>query len=628
VAVVVAGCTSGSGEASTDPSRPTVAADGATEVSVTDEWTAQIPAEAAPAGTAILIDPASADTEQLWETDGVELLAAADIGLASGQPAAPVTFTYRLAQPLPADEVIFLVDDTSDTDAVLAAAGGDGDTAPSAAGVVPAQLNADRTVATVTVTHLSLKSWLKAKIRQVTDAVTNAVGRVFDQRSTSPDCPTPRPAWMTQDPDYLDNINAPLLVCVGGDPNSADTSVVKIVNNRGGVIVVTAPVTPAWAWQPLFGEPAVADWIGGLTSRLLQALAVPEAERSRSWVLFPGSQVHIGFTRDMVTGQNPLVVRGDMTPVGAAYGVMLSSVGLISALKDRNQTLAAAAGALSMAALIECVQSGSASADRADVAAVAEATLELIGCVIEEPQLIFELLEANVPAAVWRDLRDQITRTAAGVKSRGAPLLAIGQATFVLTDLITTLALGDAAWQVWLWAPLPARTPQITLGPGGTLGDLSLFADAEDALGVLTGELGQPDSDTDWTTPTLCGPLGRNGELWRLVRWGGLEVMLLDRPLPQPDGTLGGAPVQHLAGWTYAGVAGRVDPAAETADGLTLGSSRDEVVGVYGDQAQDVVPGASGGGSLGVFLGDFSNLIFDFDTDDRVAVMISGVACD
>jgi hypothetical protein len=88
------------------------------------------------------------------------------------------------------------------------------------------------------------------------------------------------------------------------------------------------------------------------------------------------------------------------------------------------------------------------------------------------------------------------------------------------------MRLGDAAWKVWLW-PLPSREPEIPLGPGGVLGDLSLFADADadEALAHLTGELGPAGSDTGSTTPTECGPLGRNGEQWRMVRWGALEVI-------------------------------------------------------------------------------------------------------
>jgi hypothetical protein len=73
---------------------------------------------------------------------------------------------------------------------------------------------------------------------------------------------------------------------------------------------------------------------------------------------------------------------------------------------------------------------------------------------------------------------------------------------------------------------------------------------------------------------------------------------------------------------------GPADPAAATADGLTLGSSRDEVIGVYGEQAQEVVPGPAGGGSLGVFLSDFSNLVVDVEPDSDVVAVESGTVWD
>ncbi|GAA5652236.1 hypothetical protein [Geodermatophilus obscurus] len=112
------------------------------------------------------------------------------------------------------------------------------------------------------------------------------------------------------------------------------------------------------------------------------------------------------------------------------------------------------------------------------------------------------------------------------------------------------------------------------------------------------------------------------------MQWSALEVIFVDSSLPQPDGTVGGDKVQHLAGWNYVRPSGPVEPVLQTADGLTLGSSRQDVLDVYGDQAQEVASGAAGGGSLGVFLGDFGDLVFDFDTDGDVAVMESGQVCD
>ncbi|MCZ2826016.1 MULTISPECIES: hypothetical protein [unclassified Modestobacter] len=627
VAVVVAvlvGCTATAEEPTAEPAVPTVAAEGTTDVPVTDQWSVQVPAAAAPAGTEIFIDTVDGAADGLWDLEGVSLLAAADVALESGRPAVPVTFTYRLEEPLPAGEVLFLADDTATAEEVLAAAAGD--SPPSAAHVRVAELNADRTVATVTTDHLSFKSWL----RVAADAVTNTIGKVFDQRTDPPSCTSPPPAWMTEEPTFLDDINGPLLVCVGRDPSSPEDSVVKVVNNRGGAILVSSPVTPKWAWQPLlFDGGAVVDWATNLTSRVLPVFAVPEAEQSRTWLLFPGSEVHIGFTQDMVTDAGPLTVRGRMPALGAAYGAALSATGLVMSLKDRNESLSKAATMLSLALLVGCVQTSSASTD-GTAAGVGELTLELVGCVVSNPQAVFDVLEANVPAQAWNRMRGDVTRLATSAKHRGGPLLAIGQATFVLTDLATTMALGEGAWTVTLWPPLPPRAAgSVALGLGGSLGDLAVFEDADRSLTYLRAELGAPDDDSGWVTPTMCGPLGNSGALWRLVRWGDLEVMFLDQPQPQPDGSTTDAPVEYLAGWSYLQpAAGPVRPVLATAEGLTLGSSRQDVLDVYGDQASEVgVFGGSAVGALGVSFGDFSNLVVEFDTGGDVVAMSSGQGC-
>ncbi|MCZ2826003.1 MULTISPECIES: hypothetical protein [unclassified Modestobacter] len=41
-----------------------------------------------------------------------------------------------------------------------------------------------------------------------------------------------------------------------------------------------------------------------------------------------------------------------------------------------------------------------------------------------------------------------------------------------------------------------------------------------------------------------------------------------------------------------------------------------------------MLAGPADGRSLGVFDGDFGDLIFDFGTEDDVAAMVSGLVCD
>lgn len=131
------------------------------------------------------------------------------------------------------------------------------------------------------------------------------------------------------------------------------------------------------------------------------------------------------------------------------------------------------------------------------------------------------------------------------------------------------------------------RTAPVTgppLGLGGTLGDLEVFAAEDTAVTLVTGELGQPDSDSGWIPPE-CGPVG--DVRWRLVRWGALELLFTDGPIPQPDGFDAGVPTPHLAGWTYRADNDSIDPRLVTADGPTIGSTRSEVQAAFPGELED-----------------------------------------
>jgi hypothetical protein len=170
----------------------------------------------------------------------------------------------------------------------------------------------------------------------------------------------------------------------------------------------------------------------------------------------------------------------------------------------------------------------------------------------------------------------------------------------------------------------PAATsaaPAIALGLGGTINGNAVFADADQTVAFLHGALGPDDSDSGWIEPE-CGPVG--DVHWRQVRWGAFEILLLDTPVPQPDGTSSGRPSPHVAGWTYSSQVEPVTPVLRTAENLGLGSSRADVVAVYGDEVHEGMPSSSGHASASVFRGEFSNINFDFDSRDRVVEITSG----
>lgn len=614
-AVVVTGCSLFDPGASTpDGSATPIDPATTTVVQISDRWTVSVPAGAAPAGAELLVDRSgTSEVAALWSGDGRTVFDTANVSLTSGQPLSPLTFTFRLDQPLPADQVLYLVDDTAITPA---AAGGTAD-APSSASVLVAAMNADRTVGTVTTEHLSFKTWLL----DVIDATTATVGKLIGQRYDPPECTRPRPVWMVDEPIYLDDINGPQQVCVEADANDAATAVVKIANNRGGALIVTSPVVPSWAWQSIVGS-EVAEWAPQLIALGLGALGVPGDEHSRTWVLPPGTQVHIGISQDMVTDQNPLTIRSRMTPLSAAWGASTSLYSAGRSIRSAGTPADVGLTAWQFAVLAMCGQGVLATGSGDSATDLGEATLRLARCTIEQPEQITALLIDRLGPVAWNAIRSQVVRLAASAKFAIGPVLAIGAAAFATTDLITTLQATDGAWTVALFAPVrrPAQDGLFTLGLGGTIGDRQVFADADDTVAFARSALGPPDSDSGWIPPE-CGPVG--DVRWRLVRWAAFELLITDSPIPQPDGT-SGPPTPHVAGWTYYADDAPVAPVLRTEEGLTIGSTRSAVEAAYPGELGDGPPSPFAGGSVSVFRGDFSNITFEFDARDQVVLMSSG----
>jgi hypothetical protein len=162
-----------------------VAPDRETTVAVDGRWSVTVPAGGAGPGAATLT--VSSVTGLASPGRAQHPLAGAALTLSSGQPAKPLTFTYRLDQPLPADQVLYLLDDDADGAALRGDLPAD---RVDAARVHAATLSPDRRVATVSVAHLSFKEWLSAAAGDL----TQALGRVFGQRAGAPECTGARPA--------------------------------------------------------------------------------------------------------------------------------------------------------------------------------------------------------------------------------------------------------------------------------------------------------------------------------------------------------------------------------------------------------------------------------------------------
>ncbi|MGW3993237.1 hypothetical protein ACWEF6_07085 [Amycolatopsis sp. NPDC004772] len=210
-------------------------------------------------------------------------LGAAQLVLSSGQPAKPWTFTWRFDEPLEPGRRLYLVDDSGNGSAYgISATPREGiDAAVTSARVHVARLSPDRRSGSVDVAHLSFKEW----VADAAGDLTHKIGEFFDQRGPEPECKdrngkvTARPQWLS-DAVFVDDVNAPMRVCVGSDPAKSDLVEVDVVNNRGGALLVKVPVDPTWAWTSGLGV-AVEDWVPGVMTQLVEYLGVPRGMRRR-----------------------------------------------------------------------------------------------------------------------------------------------------------------------------------------------------------------------------------------------------------------------------------------------------------------------------------------------------------
>lgn len=165
----------------------------------------------------------------------------------------------------------------------------------------------------------------------------------------------------------------------------------------------------------------------------------------------------------------------------------------------------------------------------------------------------------------------------------------------------------------------PPTLPPLTLGLGGSLGDLPLLAPEDEAVAYVRAWLGAPTHENP--NSTCDGGVGLPG---RTVIWGPLRLMIRD-DLSDYDEVLGLGQVQGpaLVGWEYHTVNSPDSLGLRTEEGVGLGSSSAQVRTAYPDGApfEDL-----GFQTWEVFRGDLSNLVFVL-RDDVVVAMWSGAPC-
>lgn len=464
-----------------------VPVDRPTQVHINPWWTVDIPAGGVSTSSRLTVEPLADDVGPVGGTP----LAAARLRLSSGQPTAPWTFTWRQNDPLPQDQVLYLLDDSGDGAAYgVPQRAGTLEKSVNPAAVRIATMSADRRSGFVSVSHLSFKQW----VTDVAGAALNAIGGFFGHRASAPTCDGGRPEWLS-DAVFLDDQNAPMRVCVGTDPADQDIAVVKVANNRGGALLVTAPAIPTWSWQSVVGA-ETESWMPNLLTHAVVSLGVPSADSGRNWIVPPGQQVHLGFARSTVDRLPvPVEITGSVTPTTIAVGLVSAAVSDVLDQDSRGWDFVLVAA---------CLQSVGARAwDDHGAAGLAEAVAGLARCVVEQPETLIAGLRAALPAPVWQSRSGSIYRAANTAKRALSRYLIIGEVAFAVGDIVGTLSLPRSAFTVSLYPSTSASAADAIPFVGHWAVHGSQLDIKEDGTGLLVWNAGPCTSSMSETRQ--CG---------------------------------------------------------------------------------------------------------------------------
>ncbi|CAM2746606.1 hypothetical protein [Skermania piniformis] len=458
-----------------------IAGDTESTARISDAWSALFPAGTVPPDGANL---AVTRVDQDSIPDGTGY-GAANLELSTGQPLGPITMRLQLDEPLADGSVVYLLDDTADLPTTP-----DLDREPTAATLHRAEISPDRRTATAPIDHLSGKQWWEIGVDNAAHFITSLAG----QRTAPPTCEAqPPPAWV-DDVVFLDEQNAPLLVCIGADPNDSDIAVVKIRNNRGGAMVVTAPVTPAWASINLAGTPSISQVFVDLLTQWTESLGVPAVEQSRAWVLPPGGGVDIGLTLDSLAGSGGIApITADFNTSSAVYGMVWKA--LLDIVDNPELVALVAVGTAAV-----CIQNSPREAAGAGSAlALSEAIAGLAKCIVEAGPKIVDAVRKRVSPKVWQRLagQGQLRKLVNAAKTKLLPLVALGEPSIGVTDLVMTLQLDRGAFEITMFYTKPrAVVTDHSFGP------LHLGMTVDEAAAALTGPVDRRDYYSKCLIPT------------------------------------------------------------------------------------------------------------------------------
>ncbi|MDN5931057.1 MAG: hypothetical protein L0I24_08345 [Pseudonocardia sp.] len=423
--------------------------DSAVTVQIGERWTLAVPVGGVSEISQLTIATVrAADFIQL----GAVPLGGADLRLSSGEPMRPWTFTWRIGTPLPEDEYLYVVSETGPGPSLFRE---NADLTQPAGGVdvIPAVLSKDRTLATVQVHHLSAKTWFTSGTEQLAGLWedTSEFGRAFagtaqelaggathmladalGNRGAPPECePFARPEWV-RTVVFLDDPNAPMLVCTSGTEAVPGGLVVKIVNNRGMDMRLYSPVPPAAVSLIPSGGGAVPQDVG-------DSILVPRRQ-----------QVDLYFGPAVTATNPPLEIYSAFTPEGFAKAMAST---LTAGLLDESALTDPAGYTWNQAKNEVCgldLAERAAGGDEADF----ESVLAHTECVTERGDEIVQAARGSMSQAEWQRAGPTMTRIGNIAARANAAFAALP--AFTIFDRALTSGLIDAAYRISVsWQPLP-----------------------------------------------------------------------------------------------------------------------------------------------------------------------------
>ncbi len=262
-------------------------------------WRLQVPAGSAE-GDEYEITADQSSTEE-YDEAGVILDDRLTIETAA-QPAAGVTLSMTLDEPLESEQVAMLVTRDDSADEWLP---------------VPTAVSDDQQTLTAYPEQFSeygVSFW---------EDFGYSTTEALSASAEPPQCEGDTPAWAAET-DFASDEGSPVLYCTGSDAEDSDVLVAKVANNRGYGMWVSLPAGAEWSYATAFDLMDPVQWF----EQLAELMNPETAENLAGRVLLPpGGELHVGLGRERVAGaEDGLVVDVQLDETSIAMGAIAEMV--------------------------------------------------------------------------------------------------------------------------------------------------------------------------------------------------------------------------------------------------------------------------------------------------------------